>query len=181
MKTHFTILITISVLIGGCASWKQAMVSKGTEDEAAKNAIIDFLHTGKLDKKDTVFSISIKTISKDILGISISEESNKIAVITEDNINYSYKAFPTNYIEQNGKLFYWKDTSQKVSTELINKLSKMNRIDTAIIGSYFPRRERDDSKKAMNYYFCKSNLQIYKKVYTKTAMGWYETPKLNCN
>ncbi len=180
MKIHLAIVIAISVLFISCTTWKNTMVSTGTDSEGIKNAITDFLHSGKFNKRDTVFSVYLLNINENILGISISEESNKIAVITENNINYNYKAFPTNYIEENGKLFYWKDSTKAISTELVNKLYKMNRIDTAIINSYFPDRKRDDSKKAMHYYFCKKDLRIYEKVYTKIAMGWYGIPKLNC-
>lgn len=181
MKKNLIILFVISLFLTGCITWKQGMLSKGTKDEAIKNAIFDFLHKGEFDKSDTVFFIYTKDIKDDILGISISAESNKIAVITENKIDYSYKAFPTSYIEQSGKLFYWKDSTQTESKELINKLFKMNRVDTVIIGQFFPRRERDDSKKAMHYYFCKNNLLIYKRVHTSIGLGWYEVPKLHCN
>lgn len=180
MMKYIIISFWTSLLFISCSTWKQSIVSKGTKNEAIKNAIIDFLHKGKFDKKDTVFSIYLKDIKDNIWGISISEEPNKIAVITENKIDYSYKAFPTNYMEQGGKLFYWKDSTQVISTELIDKLYKMSRVDTAIIGQFFPRRERDDSKKAMHYYFCKNNLLIYKRVYTQIGMGWYEVPELNC-
>jgi len=182
MKIHFTIFVAASVLLMNCSSWKQTMVSKGIPEGAVHNAIIDFLHSGKFDKKDTVFKVRMKNIDQNIIAISIIADPNKINVITDDKINYNYKAFPTNYLERNGKLFYWDDSTQKVSPELISKLYKMNRVDTTIIGKNFnfPHRIYDDSKKAMDYYFCKSNLRIYKKVYSKIAIGWYEPPQLNC-
>jgi hypothetical protein len=180
MKNQFILLMAVSALLAGCASWKKAMVSNGAIDDAIKNAITDFLHTGKFARTDTVFSIRAQHIKEGIWGISISRESNKIAVITDDNRNYSYRAFPTGYIEQNGRLFYWQDSTREASAELISKLYRMNRIDTAIVGSFFPVRERDDSKKAMSYYFCQKNLRMYKKVYTSIAMGWHAVPKLNC-
>ena len=57
--------------------------------------------------------------------ITISFRRNRISlIITENEINYSYKAFPTKYFEGNGKLFYWQDSTEKVSPELISKLAK---------------------------------------------------------
>ena len=67
-------------------------VSKGNQNDAIKNAIIDFLHSDRFIKGDSVFSISTKNISEDILGVSISREGNKISVITQNEIDYNYKA-----------------------------------------------------------------------------------------
>lgn len=178
MKSYCLLLLLF--FISGCATWKKALISEGNKNEAVKNAIIDFLHCNKSINRDSVFSITIKNIGDTILGVSISGVSNKISVITKNEQEYSYQAFPTKYYEQNSKLFYWKDSTEKVPVELISKLSKMNKIDTAIIGTYFPDRVIDESQKAMDYYFCKFNLSKYKKVYTSTAMGWYKPPKVNC-
>ena len=180
MKIYY--LAFIFFLFESCASWRNTLIEKGDNNAAVQNAINDFLHTEKLYKKDSVYYVRIKIINDAIIGVSIIDDENKIAVITENKIDYSYKAFPTNYFEKNGKLFYWKDSTQKASEELIIKLSKMNRIDTAIINEYFPPRGKvDDSKKGFDYYFCKNNLRKYKKVHSKIAMGWYKIPKLECN
>lgn len=181
MKLKYLIILTLIFLFGSCSTWKNAMVVKGNQNDAVKNAIMDFLHTSRLAKKDSIFSISIKSINKDIFGVSIFGARNKISVVTENEVDYSYRSFPTKYFEQDGKLFYWIDSTENVSIELINKLSKMNRIDTAIVGKYFPERSRDDSQKGVDYYFCKSDLKKYKKVSTNMAIGWYEPPKLECS
>jgi hypothetical protein len=56
----------------------------------------------------------------------------------------------------------------------------MNRSDTVIIGQYLPRRINDDFQKGVDYYFCRKNLKVYKVVYTKIAIGWYDPPALHC-
>jgi hypothetical protein len=175
------ITLFLSLFLSSCSSWKKIMVTKGNQNDAVQNAIYDFLHFGKLTKKDSVFSIIIKNVNEDILGVSILREGNKISVITENEIEYNYRAFPTRYFEQNGKLFYWVDSTEKVSIELVDILSKMNRIDTVVTNKFFPIRSTDDSQKATDYYFCKANLLKYKKVITNIAMGWYNLPKINCN
>lgn len=179
MKTNWLSILMFVFLLESCSPWKHAMVATGNQNDAVRNAIIDFLHTD-LAKRDSVFSITIKNINEDILGVSILGERNKISVVTKNEIDYNYRAFPTKYFEKDGKLFYWVDSTERVPSELINKLSKMNRIDTAIVGKYFPQRIRDDSQKGMDYYFCKHNLLNFKKVRTSTAIGWYESPKLKC-
>jgi outer membrane protein assembly factor BamD (BamD/ComL family) len=50
MKKNLLISFFISLFLTGCNTWKQAMISKGTKDEAIKNAIIDFLHKGEFKK-----------------------------------------------------------------------------------------------------------------------------------
>lgn len=180
MKLRYFILTLFIGSLISCNPWKKTQISKGNQNDAIKNAVIDFLHSKRFMKGDSVFSIRTQNITDDIFGVSIFGVTNNISVITENEINYSYKAFPTKYLEQNGKLFYWIDSTEIVPIELINKLSNMNRIDTAIIRKFLPVRVTDDSKKALDYYFCKSNLKNYKRIYTKIAMGWYDFPKLNC-
>lgn len=180
MRLHYLLLVLFICSLGSCSPWKKMQISNGNQNDAIKNAVIDFLYSPKFFKGDSVFIISIKNINEDILAVSIFGARNKIAVITENEIDYSYRGFPTKYFEQDGKLFYWQDSTEKVPIELIDKLSKMNRIDTSIIAKFIPLRTTDDSQKAVDYYFCKYNLKKYKRIYTKIGIGWYDPPKINC-
>jgi len=60
-------------------------------------------------------------------------------------------------------------------------MTKMNLIDTVIVGKFGFYSKTDDAKKGVDYYFCKSNLKIYKRVNTTYALGYYDVPKLNCS
>jgi hypothetical protein len=178
--THLLVLLFFISVFGGCASWKDTLIANGNQNDAIKNAITDFLHHKSYIKRDSIFTVRIDYNNSEILEISISAEKNKIAVINENEVEYSYRAFPTNFLEKDGLLFYWHDSTKLQSTELINKLTKLKLIDTAIFGKYIPTRYRDDSQKAVDYFFCKSDLKNYKKVYTSIAVGWYDPPILNC-
>ena len=180
MKQYFIVLANIILFLSGCSPWKKVLVAKGNRNDAIKNAVSDFLHTPRFFKKDTVFDVMCQNIDSDILGITILGNPNKVSVITENEIEYSYKAFPTRYVERDGKLFYWNDSTVSTPSDLVKKLSMMNRIDTAILHKYLPPTENDDAKKGVDYYFCKSNLKRYKRVYTRIAMGWYIAPNMNC-
>ena len=57
----------------------------------------------------------------------------------------------------------------------------MNRIDTVVVNKLFPERIRDDVHKAVDYYFCKCNLLKYNVIKTPSAMGWYKSPKIECD
>jgi hypothetical protein len=172
--------IIVITLLESRTSWKDAMVAKGDRNDAIKNAIIDFTHARRFYRKDTVFDFLIKDINDDVLAITILGERNKVAVITENEVDYSYKAFPTRYVERDGKMFYWHDSTVNTPPELITKLSKMTRIDTAIIGKYLPQTWNVDYERNVTYYFCKSDLKRYKRVYTRNPRAWFEAPEIIC-
>jgi hypothetical protein len=180
VKTNCLVVIIFISIVESCATWKGGLVANGNQNDAVKNAVLDFLQHNRLIRNDSVFSIIIRNVSQNVFAVGILPEINKIPVITKNEIDYSYKAFPTNFIEEKGKLFYWKDSTQEESAELIDKLAKMNRIDTAIFGRYLGERHINDSQKEMDYYFCKSDLKKYKKVYSSIAIGWYDPPVLEC-
>lgn len=176
----FSYLIACLFLFSSCSTWKEVLVAEGNQNDAIQNAIYDFLHSGKLSKKDSVFSVYTTNINDEILGVSISGDINTLLVVTEDSVEYSYRGFPTKYFEQQGKLFYWDDSTINVTDDLVNALTRYNRVDTMIVNTYIPERIIDHSKEGMHYYFCKDNLLKYKKVKTNVAMGYYNPPNLNC-
>jgi hypothetical protein len=179
MKTLKLILILIVFLVGSCANWKGLLASKGNNDDAIQNAICDFLNSSPLSKDDTTFSISLKEINKEVLGISIYGSTYLKRLVVKDGNTINYSSLPTRYIEKQGKLFYWYDSTRTVTPEVINIFKKYNHIDTAILNVYIPTHI-NHSKKAEHYYFCRNNLLRYKKIRTKIAMGYYDPPKLNC-
>jgi hypothetical protein len=44
----------------------------------------------------------------------------------------------------------------------------------------FPDMTIDDAKKGADYYFCKQNYHVYKKIITRIALGYYKAPELKC-
>jgi len=157
------------------------LVPQGNQNDAIGNAIIDFLHTERLSKEDSVFSVSIDTVSNEILGINILGYEDKLVIHTKNKIGTNHPYFPTNYFERDGKLFYWYDSTNSITDELLNTLSRYNKIDSTYVkGTYELNVVFDDSKKGVDYYFCKNDLTRFKKVRTTIAMGYYDPPKLNC-
>lgn len=181
MKSATYFIIVFILLLGSCSSWKTVLVSEGTRNDAIKNAIYDFLNTGKKNKKDSVFYVYTENISQEILGVNILGTYDKVLISTEDSITFSYSGLPTEYFEKEDKLFYWHDSTKAVTDDLISTFMKYDLIDTMIVNVYIPPRHIDHSKKGVDYYFCESNLLKYKKVRTRDAMGYYDPPKLNCN
>jgi hypothetical protein len=176
MKIAYCTILIFHLFFAICFSQKKET------DLAIQIAVKDFLHAGKLIKEDSVFDISITNTSDDVLGVSIFGSTNKLLPTSKNIVGTSYKGFPTNYIEEGNKLFYWYDSTKNITADLIAELSRYKLIDSLNVNGFvgIPDALRDDSKKAAHYYFCKCNLQVYKKVYTNHAMGWYDPPKVSC-
>lgn len=184
MKTQYYIVLILVFLIGSCAPWKDIMVTEGNQNDAIKNAIHDFLHTSKFSKKDSIFSIYFENVNDNVLGVSIGAEENKLLPSSDNKIGTNHPYFPTRYIEQEGKLFYWYDSTHVITNDLVSILSKYNQIDSLNVNGFVGIPETssliDESKKGVHYYFCKNDLLKYKKVVTNKALGYYEPPKLEC-
>lgn len=151
-------------------------------DVAIQIAVKDFLHYRKLIKQDNVFSIRITNVNDNILGVSITGTTNKLLPTPETKIGTSKKGFPTMYIIEGNKLFYWYDSTKNITTDLIAELSRYKHIDSINVSGFvgIPSFNRDDRQKGVDYYFCKNNFQVYKKVHTYHAIGWYTPPKISC-
>lgn len=162
------------------------MVIKGGREVAIQIAVNDFLDNCSLRKMDSVFSVNIYTDNNELLVLGISRmHENKIYPSSKDKIGMSSLKFPSHYIERDNKLVYWcmNDSAQTVTEEIVNILSKYNQIDSAFVNEEkaYPEFVIDESIKGADYYFCKNNLAIFKRVITNKAIGWYNPPKLKCD
>lgn len=182
-RQRLCLLTLLLIFFGSCSSWKNALVTEGKTDDAVKNAVIDFLNSDRLSKKDTVFSIEVKEIDKNVLGISILGYPDRLLPSSRNRIGTNFPNFPTRYIEKNGKLFYWYDSQKTIDVDLISVLNKYHRIDSLNVNGLvgIPARLTGDSKKAAHYYFCISNLRNYKKIHTSIGLDSYPPPNLNCS
>lgn len=165
-------------------NWETIQITpKDTFEQAILIAIHDFLKSSSLRKKDDVFSVRTNNLWEDIIGVSVFGRENKLFPAPINKIGSSSSNFPTRYIEEKNKLFYWYDSTYTVTLDLISILAKYDHIDSMNVNEMVatPEIRIDDAKKGMDYYFCKNNLTKYKKVKTSVAMGWYEPPTLKCH
>ncbi len=179
MNAKDLLWIIIILILGGCSSWKNMLVSSGNTNDAIQNAIINFLYSEKnLANEDSVFSVYVENINSDILGVGISRYS-KSTVFTKNEIDYDYSSFPTKYYESKDKLFFWKDSTTNISQEIITKLYSMNKVDTAIYLKLFhPMHYHNEFQKELVYYFCRQNLLQYKKTFSNKSIK--DNPKMKC-
>ena len=157
-----------------------------------ENAVLDFINTNKLSEKYSVFEVKIynplfkKVLNKkaennyvwenekpyqNLIALNIfgTERKNHF-LINDDKI-------PSNYIEINNKLFIWNEKDNLPDEKTIQVLKKYGIISKESIDTL---KIIDDKKKGTDYFFCKNNLNKFRKVNTNIAIGYYELPKINC-
>lgn len=187
MKTKKYHVLAIALLfLGSCAISRNTPIIKGEESEAIEIAINDFLKKCNLRKDDKVFSVTVYNENPDYLGIIIFGVSWEKLFATPKIKIGEKTTFPSRYIEKKGKLFYWDDSTKVLTKEMIDALARYKHIDSTYHKTGFYEGEMeayscDETKKGIDYYFCRNNFAIFKKKITRIAMGWYLAPTLNCN
>ena len=180
----YKLFIGLIILFFCCSTMKKGDDDGNLRNEAITIAINDFLDNCSLRETDSVFRVYIDIDNDDILGLSISGTYGiKICPSFKDTIGAETRIFPSHYIEKDNKLIYWRDSIHILTEEIVKVLVKYNQIDSSYIDdeNAYPDYLLDESIKGADYYFCKNDLSIYKRVVTRIAMGWYDPPKLNCN
>lgn len=186
MKSYCIIVLFALLFFDGCSPWKDKMIYKGDQNDAVQNAIVDFLHTENARlKKDSVFWIQVMNLNDQIVCVDFSGATDyKESPHPKNKIGTSIPGFPTNFIEKEGKLFYWYDPGHTITSDLIAVLSKYKHIDSIYvkglpgISQYMPPNK--EGVKSVQYFFCRCNLLKYKKVITERVIGYYK-PHMNCD
>jgi hypothetical protein len=201
MKVYYFLLFILMVSVG-CSSYKTSLVRTGTHDIAIQNAILDFSNTGKLYKRDSVFSVSVYDTLHRMVSALSADGSNRWAdkgayggiialgirpdhyrfLLTAETIVGSKGKLTSRFIEKNGKLFYWWDDRYPLTEETLAVLKKYHLLVDDQGGSIrFLENSINDAQKAAHYYFCRNDLSRYKKVITNTGIGYYDPPEVDCN
>ncbi len=183
MGKDIFIRVTILLAIVSCSTPKRALTQSSSENDPIKNAIIDFSNTGKLYKKDSVFSVEMLGLSNDknVIAVRIGKNNRKL-LLTKDAKVGSKGKLPSRYIEKDGKLFFWWDDDYILTAKALSIFNKYDLLQDDKDGAIkIPDSFVDDSQKAVHYYFCKEDLSTYKKIITNKGIGYYDAPHLNCN
>jgi len=181
-KIDIFYLCIICSLLPSCSTWKKTFKSVGNTENAIENSIIDFSHTSKLWKKNMVFSIKVTDLDEKIIVAIVAADDYDIYPRKENKIGTFDSIFPTKYVVKNNKLFYWNDSTQAITQDIISVLEKYNKIDWHWEQeSAFPPYLRDDGIEGVIYYFCKNDLINYKKSGVSNIRRHYKSPILKCN
>ena len=184
-KRNSILLAVLTMFFGSCVSVKNAFVKSGNnQDDAIQIAILDFSKTGKLFKKDSVFSVDINGLInyKDLMVVRVGKNITKL-ILTKDAKIGSKGKLPSRYILKNGKLFFWWDDSYSLTEDALAIFNKYNLLQDDNNGAIkIPEHlVFDDAQKAAHYYFCKNDVSAYKKVITNKGIGYYGPPSLKCS
>lgn len=169
-----TVILSIVTIVQSCGIWRNNLIVNGDEQDAIHNAILDFINTSKLFKDDSTFLIEIASV-EDVYVIAITGTINRI-IITEDGRS---SPLPNNLVKINGKVFYWLDPNQSTQEAVLQELAKYGIVDS-IPSIAFATLVNDDEKRGIDYFVCKNDLTIYKKVKSRSQAGYYPKPNLNC-
>lgn len=200
------IILILFLLLAVSAVKAQLNQSYGQEiqiqahDQIRQNAVKDFSKT-KLFKKRSFFYISFcdtvcrmklekpddshykwvrAKVYNDLIAINILPDSNMFFLDTTITITQN-KGIPSRCIEQDGKLFFWYDDQYSLTNSTIKLFDKYHLLwRGAPVNAEDHPFAIDDSAEAAEYYFCKSNLFIFKRVITSRAIGAYDPPEIVC-
>ena len=164
------ICLLCTLFLQGCTSdkWQKDLVQKGHVTDAINNAITDFVHTSKLSKKDSIFTVSIAENNETCYQVTIAIADNVVLPSAKDSIGAYDPLFPTNYAVNRGNLFYWNDSTLVITQELLSILEKYDHIDYRfnelpfIVGGV-----HNDGTEGVIYSICKKDLTNYKKTRIK--------------
>lgn len=166
------------LLSASCSSVKSFTTSLIDNDVAINNAVVRFTNNCPIAKKDSVFIVSSKLFKNDILGVTIFRYSLPIYATKEDTIGGYDSYFPTRFIVNQGRLFYWRDSTVKITKEMIDALESFNML------YYLKEGEFPDSycssEKVYDYYCCLRNPKIYRSRISILGVGGYMPPKMRC-
>jgi hypothetical protein len=76
----------------------QVTEKKYSYSEFVKYAIDDFIETDKLNRADSIFTVSLESLNSNILVVSILVEINKLYPGPANKIGTSYGNLPTDYL-----------------------------------------------------------------------------------
>jgi hypothetical protein len=187
MKSVYSFIFILMFMIffsENCTSAKKVFVRTGNnQDDAIQIAILDFSRTPKLFKKDSVFFVYVARLKNynEILIVSVGNNISKLLVTKEAQIGSKGK-LPSRYIEKQGKLFYWWDANYPLTEEALSVFKKFNLLQDDINGRIqLPEIRYDEAEKNADYYFCKNDPSVFKKIVTNRGIGYYDPPLLKCS
>jgi hypothetical protein len=131
-------------------------------------------------------SINIKSVRgkayPEIIAVNIVSTPFKFLFDTTARMDMQNRVIPTRVIEKDGRLFIWNDDHYTLTDSTLKILNKFHLVERGTKRDLdrFLIFGTDDSKRGATYYFCRSNLSVYKRVITNVAIGYYNPPHITC-
>lgn len=186
MKLNVRIKSLVFFLVLSCNSYQKSMMKEGNINNAIENLVIDFSQKEK-NKINTVYKIRIDKKTHDLYKFNIGSE-DKVYMYARVSIGSKAIGFPSKFLEVNKRLYIWEDSTQVVSKEIIEKLHEYKVLDSTLykidMGQLpqdkTPVFTTDESKKNLNYFFCKKDISKFEKIKTNKFIRVPDYPKVSC-
>jgi hypothetical protein len=173
-----------------------------SNNEARQIAIQDF-SKNKLFTMDSVFSVKVfdtlhratlKKISDrnyawvngkaypEIIALNIVASSLRYFLDTTEKTASLSKNIPSGVFEKDGRVFLWWDDKLPLTEDALKVLDKFHLVQRGGKKDFdrFSEFRTINSTRAVDYYFCRNNISVYKRLITGTAIGHYEPPNITC-
>ena len=138
-------------------------------------AVSDFSKRNFRRTRDRTYSVTTKVVNDQLLVVSFYGSTGKMIVTPERGYE---EIWATNCMEKDGRLFYWRE-EDKSPVGIISKLKAFDLIDS-VNSLAEVELVTDHRKKSIDYYFCKDNTKSFKVVASRSLVGNYRPPSLNC-
>ena len=174
---YYSILSFLLLLNLSCSSFKGQLKAEGNYEDAIHNAIMDF-SSSRLFKKGSVFKLDYKSLDDNFYYVTIVQDNdNKYLYSKEKKIEENI--LPSKNLEFNNSLFVWWDVEYLINQEVFNKLNEYKLLKDDE-GGWIRYLDivTDDSQKGADYFICKNNLLIYKRIINSS--GIVSKPTVNC-
>lgn len=186
MKLNLKIYILLIISVLSCNSYKKNIIKIGNQNDAIENAIYDFSNTEK-GEVNKVYKIRIDNESSDLYKFVVRNEIN-VYTYKRIKIGDKVSGFPSRFIEVKNRLYVWEDSTQILNKDIFEKLQKYKVLDSTIYkiqNKELPQNKTplimtDESKKYLNYFFCKKDISKFKKIKTSKYLSVSDYPFVNC-
>lgn len=190
------VILVVSFLAFECQS--SAQVADVDRIAAIKLAAENYVSTKRLAGKSSTFLVTIQDsvyrlklvgqedgsyrwerdkFYSELFSVSILPDHSK--QLTRAIAVGSKGHFPTGFVELHSRLFFWSDPTAELTQAVLEKLSEYKLVDS--VNLTLPLEfATDDAIESVDYFFCKANPKIFKRVITRTAIGHYDVPLVSC-
>ena len=159
--TGFFALVVSRCILPTYTSYNNA--SDIDQEKAIFLAVSDFKKNRRLYSKNDVFEIS-KDISDSIIVVIIKVADWGLVPSKYDKAGMYSRIFPSQFIEIENKLFYWKDSTKAISQDLLDLLDKHKRIDSTCMDQpYVMHSLNNDGEQGYVYFIDKKRNSIVSK------------------
>jgi hypothetical protein len=174
---RYFVATLFAALIYSCSSPVQSVVDDNGKGVLIfiEAAVSDFSSRNFKENEGVTYSVTTKFVNQDLVVVSLYGSIGKMIVTPERGYEVLWG---NRYIERGGRLFYWREEGADQKSA-ISKFKEFDLIDS-LESLAEAELITDHQKRSVDYYFCRSNISKFKVKRSRSLVGDYPIPKLNC-